>query len=102
MDIKQCRLTKDEISGAIDATPYAGISDTNTAWGDEYDRAVADAATAKALCCVLLWLQEFEDNHRAMPEDVTGIDRGHGLEMAAAELEALLAGKQLSPLMEGE
>ena len=93
MDIMQCRLTEEEITTTMEAVPNHGVPMTPTEWGLQFDHAVADAATEKALRCVLLWLQEFEDSHNDGGENVISIMRGHGLEMAADELEALLAGK---------
>ena len=91
MDMVQCRLTDEEITMAVEAVPNRGVSVTPTAWGLRFDRAIADAATEKALRSVLLWLQEFEGMHSSRAEEIIAIGRGHGLEMAAEELEAMLA-----------
>ena len=96
MDIRQCRLTIEEITMVLEAVPEPGVSAVGAAWGDEDNRAIADAATEKALRCVLLWLQGFEVSHRHIHgyySDFPGISRSHGLRMAAEELEALLAVK---------
>mgnify|MGYP001605688180 CR=1 FL=1 len=86
MDIMQCRLTDKQITVAAE-----GVSFTPGGWQYHLDRAIADAATEKALRCVLVWLQEFEDTHSDSGEKIISIGRGHGLEMAAEELEELLA-----------
>mgnify|MGYP001558682680 CR=1 FL=1 len=89
MNPYQYRLTNEEITVAVD-----GVSSTPSAWRFPCDRAIADAATEKALRYVLTWLQGFETSHRHIHgyySDFPGISRSHGLRMATEELEAMLA-----------
>ena len=93
MDIMQCRLTDKQITVAIEGVPF-----TSGGWQYRFNRAIADAATEKALRCILLWLKEFEEKHQldTLSNKYSLIIRtlhGHGLNMAAEELEALLAVK---------
>ena len=84
MNIEQCQLTNEEIDTVVRAT-HNSLDDQSA------DRPIANAATEKALRSVLLWLQEFEDTHSDRREQIVAIWRGDGLEMAADELEAMLA-----------
>ena len=93
MDIMQCRLTDEEITVALE-----GVSFTPGGWQYRLYRGVADAATEQALRCILLWLKEFEEKHQldTLSNKYSLIIRtlhGHGLQMAAEELEALLGVK---------
>lgn len=80
MDIDQCRLTPEEIWTAL----------TTRAYTDEH-QLIADAATEKTLRTVALWLRGFEREYPDRPEHMVACWRGHGLEMAADVLEAILA-----------
>ena len=98
MDIVQCRLTEEEIAVALEVVRNETV--TFYARGLPFEKAIADAGTEKALRCVLVWLREFEDNHRPIQQVVHDGDiiktqlvwglLGHGLDMAAEELETLL------------
>ena len=59
VDIRDCRLTEEEIKIAAQAS-------FNPDWDfpERFDRPIADAATEKALRCVLVWLREFEERHK--------------------------------------
>ena len=81
MDMEQFRLTDEEIRTVLTGLP-------NGTYGEGL-RGIADATTEKALRSVLLWLREFERMH-SRPEEFIAIGRGHGLEMAANELEEML------------
>ena len=86
MDMEQFRLTGEDIMEAeIAWEAHEGKTPLGLpGW-------IADAATEKALRCVLLWLQQFEDQRRDAGGNIIAIIHGRGLEMAANELEAMLA-----------
>ena len=86
MNIEQYRLTDREILTVL-------LHDGADGEVDNIDRRIANSATEKTLRVMLLWLQEFEDMHSSRAEDIIAIGRGHGLEMAAAELETMLAAR---------
>lgn len=81
--MQKFRLTDEEILAAA-ATVPADLPDRILA--EEALRVVADTATEKALREVVVYLKGFEAHH-LRPEDFIAIGRGHGLDMAAGELE---------------
>ena len=85
MNIEECQLTDREILTVL-------LHDGADGEVDNIDRRIANSATEKALRSVLRWLQEFEGMHSSQAVDIIRIGRGHGLEMAADELEAMLVG----------
>ena len=84
MTLERVRLTSKEIDRAIESIPDCTVWE----WHKRHHRVVANAATEKALQYIVNWLRNFETTHDQIA--VLRIGRGHGLDMAAEELEAWL------------
>lgn len=90
-------MTGGAMSKMDDALPLlteAELVDVPDVWGPTWSQELAycEAQRAKDLRSIAAWLRAFE-SRLMWPEDRIAVERGHGLEMAAAVLERFLEGR---------